>query len=389
MQLQFHETFVRSHRALLPLALPTLMGTALLTPSASALAPPQKSSIAAFDYGSSDAGAASHHRVQVVGQPVIGTALELNLTDLPTTSASLLSLGTRGSVVQGPGGINLLVDPATATYVPVPIDSDGNASYSLPIPNDPILVGLDLRAQYLTIDVNNAYGASDLILMTVGAIPGSTGFGDLNYNGESVEVDLGEYRVEATLQGQIEVDEVGTADGVCVVELSSGPVTVAFDGSRMTMFTGENVIELGASAGDDLSITLNGHPIPIEQSMAIFRDDIFSGSWSPLTEGILGGMAVASSEQFIDHVQTFWLYGGPSADIVCKAIISLVMNWYSIQVDQTCDAIAADCRRRRGKYGPFHIDCAVLETICDLGGLVTGVALQTFLTRYWGRTISG
>ncbi|MEM1448832.1 MAG: hypothetical protein AAGI22_06950 [Planctomycetota bacterium] len=327
--------------------------------------------------------------MQVVGQPVIGTALELNLTDLPTTSASLLSLGTRGSVVQGPGGINLLVDPATATYVPVPIDSDGNASYSLPIPNDPILVGLDLRAQYLTIDVNNAYGASDLILMTVGAIPGSTGFGDLNYNGESVEVDLGEYRVEATLQGQIEVDEVGTADGVCVVELSSGPVTVAFDGSRMTMFTGENVIELGARAGDDLSITLNGHPIPIEQSMAIFRDDIFSGSWSPLTEGILGGMAVASSEQFIDHVQTFWLYGGPSADIVCKAIISLVMNWYSIQVDQTCDAIAADCRRRRGKYGPFHIDCAVLETICDLGGLVTGVALQTFLTRYWGRTISG
>lgn len=58
-----------------------------------------------------------------------------------------------GMPVQIPVGRYLLfVDPAAAVYVPAATSTEGEAALTLPIPPDPLLVGLDLELQFGVLD---------------------------------------------------------------------------------------------------------------------------------------------------------------------------------------------------------------------------------------------
>jgi len=110
------------------------------------------------------------------GDPVLGnSAFQFDVSGhVPSNVGALLigigSLGAGTPVVGAPGTVNIYVSPISTVLLFANVS--GNASYSLPLPNNNALAGLPLTAQSVDMDFALPYavpiGCSQGLVATIG-----------------------------------------------------------------------------------------------------------------------------------------------------------------------------------------------------------------------------
>jgi ELWxxDGT repeat protein len=115
---------------------------------------PSSSSVSfVLPYGSACAGTAGDPQIGAVGLPTIGNG-SFALTVAQALPQSLaLPFGSEGaSNLSLGGGCRLLLDVPLVPFSALATDAAGTATFALPIPNDPTLVGRSLFFQWAVLD---------------------------------------------------------------------------------------------------------------------------------------------------------------------------------------------------------------------------------------------
>ena len=103
-------------------------------------------------YGTATVGSNGLPQIGSVNNPQVGSSnFELTCTNLVPNGFAFL-VGNFTSVNTVIAGVNVNVQPAGAVTLGLLLNGAGDASYTLPIPNDPALDGLDVFFQWVGID---------------------------------------------------------------------------------------------------------------------------------------------------------------------------------------------------------------------------------------------
>ncbi|MCA8975603.1 MAG: hypothetical protein KDC98_12855 [Planctomycetes bacterium] len=117
-----------------------------------------RSTAAVTTYGSGCSGSAGVPSLRARGLPILGNlAFRVESSSLVAGSLALLAFGAQSANAPLPGGCDALVVPIR--IVTTVADSHGLAAFPLPIPNAPILRGLDLFLQSASIDPLGAFAS--------------------------------------------------------------------------------------------------------------------------------------------------------------------------------------------------------------------------------------
>lgn len=356
------------------------------------LAPAISQAPSASVYGTGCAG------LELGGEmPIVGGNWDLTTVGLPPVSPFAVNFVGATPVPTGLPlpqlGINA---PGCSAYIGNIVTSlsapniGGVAQMSLPLPPDPLLVGLDLAVQSVGLTAQNPslIATSNGLIGTVGDNPG---FHDLVYNNENVLLDYGNGMPPqmVNLNGFVAVSPQGFANGIINAVYADGTqAMIQYMGSDIMIMSGSTILDLGVNAAPG-QFFVNAQPVPVDPVLDGFLADFGSGAapgqWNGTSQALLGLCAINATPAMNANFFAGQVAAAAAPGWFCKSCATTFSVAAAALAFAGCNAIAVACGASATiTVGGSVIACAPLITACYGGLLATpAVAYWWYINNVW------